>query len=324
MNWSGFETPTFSPHGLGVRSLGSILDQIRSLGYNAIRLPFATEIFDPAKTPLGIDYTKNPELSGLSGLALFDAVIAGARERGLKVILDRHRLDSSGQTELWYSAQIPESRVIAEWQTLAQRYKDDSTVIGVDLFNEPHGAARWGNGDPATDWRMAAERLGNAVLAVNPHLLILVEGVETANDRWYWWGGNLRAAGASPVSLSVPNQLVYSAHDYPVAVSTQPWFFDLSYPHNMPPIWDETWGYLHENGIAPVLVGEWGSRYESWMDQTWMNELAQYLKDNGISFTYWCLNPDSANTGGLLADDWTTVHAAKQAVLAPLLAPPLP
>jgi len=56
-------------------------------------------------------------------------------------------------------------------------------------------------GDPSRDWRLAAERAGNAILAINPDLLIIVEGVEcygpgSKNDPWKgagctWWRGNL-------------------------------------------------------------------------------------------------------------------------------------
>jgi aryl-phospho-beta-D-glucosidase BglC (GH1 family) len=52
---------------------------------------------------------------------------------------------------------------------LAQRYANNSTVIGADLHNEPHGSACWGCGDNATDWRLAAERAGNAIHTVNPN-----------------------------------------------------------------------------------------------------------------------------------------------------------
>ncbi|WP_234383447.1 glycoside hydrolase family 5 protein [Streptomyces dysideae] len=33
----------------------------------------------------------------------------------------------------------------------------------------------------------------------------------------------------------------------------------------------------------------------------------QYLKKNGISYTYWCWNPDPGVTGGALKEDWKTV-----------------
>lgn len=67
-----------------------------------------------------------------------------------------------------------------------------------DLKNEPHGCASWGDGVLRTDWRLAAERLGAAVLEVNPHLLVFVEGVErnatVQPKESCWWGGHIQAA----------------------------------------------------------------------------------------------------------------------------------
>lgn len=45
------------------------------------------------------------------------------------------------------------------------RYQSAWNVFGVDLKNEPHDAATWGDGNLRTDWRLAAQRLGNAILA---------------------------------------------------------------------------------------------------------------------------------------------------------------
>jgi endoglucanase len=70
-----------------------------------------------------------------------------------------------------------------------------------------------------------------------------------------------------------------------------------------------------------VWIGEFGTKDETAMDQTWLKEMAAYVTKKNLSFAFWALNPDSGDTGGLLADDWMTVNADKQAVLAPLLAP---
>src|SRR5919198_985739 len=80
-------------------------------------------------------------------------------------------------------------------------------LSGIDLHNEPHDQATWGDSNRATDWRLAAERAGNAVLRVNPHLLIFVEGVQFYDGDNYWWGGNLEGAAAAPVRLAVPQRL---------------------------------------------------------------------------------------------------------------------
>src|SRR6185312_3582744 len=200
-------------------------------------------------------------------------------------------------------------------------YANDPTVVGVDLHNEPHDPATWGDGNSATDWRLAAERAGNAVLGVNPHLLVIVEGIQTVGGDTYWWGGNLKNAGQFPVQLSVPNQLVYSAHDYPSTVFAQTWFSAPNYPSNLPGVWDQHWGYLVTQGVAPIWVGEFGTEDVTASDQQWFAAIASYLGSNGISFSFWSWNPDSGDTGGILQDDWQTVNTNKQQVLQPLLAP---
>lgn len=39
INWFGMETANYAPHGLWSRGYKEMLDQIKSLGYNTIRLP---------------------------------------------------------------------------------------------------------------------------------------------------------------------------------------------------------------------------------------------------------------------------------------------
>src|SRR4029079_998853 len=111
-------------------------------------------------TPNGIDFGKNADLVGLNGLQIMDKLIEGAGKRGLKVVLHRHRPDSGAQSELWYTGAYPETRWISDWKMLATRYKGNTTVVGFDLHNEPHGTATWGTDVTSTDWRLAAERAG--------------------------------------------------------------------------------------------------------------------------------------------------------------------
>ncbi|MBO0797568.1 MAG: glycoside hydrolase family 5 protein, partial [Blastocatellia bacterium] len=280
VNWFGFETNLYVPHGLFTRNYQDMLDQMKSLGFNAIRLPYCNQMFDAGSTPNGIDFNMNPDLQGLNSLQIMDKIIAYCGQIGLRIILDRHRPDSNAQSALWYTAQYSEARWISDWQMLAQRYANNPTVVGADLHNEPHAPAIWGT-DPnstntTTDWRAAAQRAGNAILSVNPNWLIFVEGVDaftnpvtgaTDND---WWGGNLEGVNYAQVTLNVPNRLVYSAHEYATSVYTQPWFNDPTFPNNLPSVWDKFWGFPYKQNIAPVWVGEFGSTLTSTLDQQWI------------------------------------------------------
>lgn len=318
INWFGMETANYAPHGLWTRDYKSMLDQIKGQGYNTIRLPFSNQLFDAGSIPNSIDFSngKNADLQGLSGVQIMDKLVAYAGQKGLRILLDRHRPDSGGQSELWYTGSYSEQRWINDWKMLASRYANNPTVIGADLHNEPHGSACWGCGNQSTDWRLAAERAGNAIHTVNPNWLIFVEGIGCINGDCSWWGGQLKNAGQYPIRLNVANRLVYSAHDYPASLYAQTWFSDPNYPNNLPGVWDSYWGYLHKQNIAPVLVGEFGSKLQTASDRQWLNKLTQYLGSNGMSWTFWSWNPNSGDTGGILNDDWTTINADKQSYLA--------
>jgi endoglucanase len=315
INWFGFETESFSPHGLSVRNYQSMLDQMAHLGFNTLRLPYSNQLFDSASAPTGINYKLNPDLRGLKGLALMDKIVAGANKAGLCVILDQHRPDAYAQSPLWYTDHLPESRWISDWVMLANHYKGNSTVIGADLHNEPHGNATWGDGNTSTDWRLAAERGGDAILATNPDWLIFVEGIETYRGDAYWWGGNLRGAKQFPVHLSHPDKLVYSAHTYGPEVWMQTWFQSPSFPNNLPSVWTAHWAYLQIDGIAPVYMGEFGGSMNAGKQAVWQTSLMKFLGQHHISYTYWCWNPDSGDTGGILKNDWTTVDQARLNIL---------
>jgi endoglucanase len=325
VNWFGLETESFAPHGLWARNWSQMLDQMAGQGFNTLRLPYSNELFDSASKPNGINYHVNPDLVGLTGPQIMDKIVNGATSRGMMVMLDRHRPTSRAQSPLWYTDKVSEDRWIKDWVDLAKHYRNNPLVIGADLHNEPHGNATWGDGNHATDWRAAAERAGNAVLAANPNWLIFVEGIESYQGKGYWWGGNLQGAKDKPVQLTDQSKLVYSAHDYSPKVWSQTWFNDPKFPANLPALWDAQWGYLVKSGQTPVVLGEFGGRSVGGdQEGVWQHALVGYLKQNKISYTYWSWNPDSGDTGGVLADDWATVNKDKMALLKSYQAPMAP
>jgi len=324
INWFGFETSNLVPHGLWTRDYKSMLDQIKSTGYNTIRMPYSDDIFKNAIVQ-GINQSNgmNADLTNLTSLQIMDKLVNYGGSIGLKFILDRHRPDSSGQSALWYTSTVSEATWIADLKSLATRYAGNSAVIGIDIHNEPHDPACWGCGDQTIDWQAAATRAGNAVLASNPNMLIFVEGIQTYNGTSGWWGGNLMGVADHPISLSVANRLVYSAHDYATSVSDQTWFHDPTYPANMAGIWNTRWGFVFNQNIAPVWIGEFGTTLASTIDQTWLRTLVSFMKTGTDSYqwTFWCWNPNSGDTGGILNDDWTTINTTKDAYLSSIKFP---
>ena len=333
VNWFGMESTTQAPHGLWTRSYKEMINEMAGLGFNTIRLPYSSELLHTTAAPNGIDFSKNADLQGLSGVQVMDAIIAYAGQQGMRVILDHHRSGAGAGTSdngLWYDSTYTEDAWVADWVTLANRYKTNSTVIGFDLHNEPHSGV-WGGGG-ATDWARAAERAGNAALAVNPNLLMFVEGVESYQGQNYWWGGNLMGVKDRPIVFNVANRLVYSPHDYPNSVFPQTWFQTADFGAGLPAVFRKAWGYIYEQNIAPVYIGEFGTKLVDPKDAIWLEAITSYISgdlDNngtrdiatgnqGINWTFWSWNPNSGDTGGILADDWKTVNQNKMAYLTPV------
>lgn len=322
INWFGIETEQHSPHGLWKRDYKQMLAQIRSLGYNVIRLPYGVQSLR-ASNATGIDFSigSNQELQGKSPIEVMDAVIQEAERQGLLILLDSHRLNDQRIPELWYGDGFTEADWIDTWKMLATRYKNQANIIGADLKNEPHGKASWGTNDQATDWRLAAERAGNAIQSINPNWLIVVEGVENnvpgQKLKIHWMGANLEGVERFPVRLSRPNKVVYSPHEYGQGVFNQPWFSEASFPNNLINRWETGWNYIATKGIAPVWIGEFGGRQ---IDSTskegiWQRKLVDFVNQKDLGFAYWSWNPNSGDTGGILQDDWLNVQAPKQELL---------
>lgn len=347
VNWFGFETGNACPHGLWTRDYKSMLKQIKDLGFNCIRLPWCNDMLTAIPNSIqinasGVDaYTGikglNLDLAGLNAIQVMDKVLEECARLDIKIILDNHSRAHDGYMNetLWYKAGYTEEKWISDWVMLVNRYINNPVVIGADLKNEPHGnmttgmkpPATWGYNEPGqgvTDWKAAAERCGQAILAANPNMLIIIEGVESFKGSGYWWGGNLKGVKEYPVTSIPKANLVYSAHEYGSGVFNQSWFSAPNYPENMPAIWDDNFWFIYKQNIAPVLIGEFGiqeaqAANPNSIDYKWLTTFMAYVGKQA-SWTFWCINPDSGDTGGILKDDWVTVNTAKYNILKPYLA----
>lgn len=321
INWFGLETADFALHGLWCKNMQELLD-FTAQHFNAIRMPFSAELAlnMDSRQPGNIDYAANPDLQGLTTGQVMDRFVQECAQRGLLVMLDMHRLAAAKDIpELWYDAEYPEAAVLKAWKTIVLRYKNCRNVFAADLNNEPHGRATWGDGNLATDWRLGAERIAAVVQEANPRLLIFVEGVESACGEHSWWGGCFTAAGQAPVRLPVADKLVYSPHVYGPSVHAQPYFSAPDFPNNLPPIWIKHFACVLKDNQGPAIVpGEWGGwARDGSSDLVWQQHIAQWFCDNGVTSSfYWCLNPNSGDTGGVLCDSWCTPQQHKLDIIA--------
>lgn len=427
INWYGFEQLGL-PMGAWSRAYRTktvegvvhegMLDEIKRLGFNSIRLLFSQDVTWPGTKPLAgvfgqwnstyIDAALNPEIMDdvvyqtpqkvKTSLEILDLFVGWCQELKLRIIFDMHCLAPDDNNVLatngkWYTTTTPsasgstsgakreprnEAQAIAAHVFLADRYKNMPIVCGFDLINEPHECT-WDR-NPLTGVVGFYERCGNAIHAVNPHVLIICEGVsergmnsgtvdhtpvgsentqESLQGLYQWgviWSGKLDEVARvnnMPVTLSIPNKVVYSPHEYGSYMygsgAGHQWFAPeqfvgagytgLPFPDNMFDVWRRQWGYLAEENIAPVWIGEWGSYFRvggdpatgnagnygqnhyDW-DIAWASKLADYCNTYSIGYAFWALNP-GGDPDGLLeqasSGAWKGAQQFKVDILQPFL-----
>lgn len=336
VNWFGYNTGTNTFDGLWSCDLNTSLDSIADRGFNLLRIPMSSELIlqwsNGTYPTANYNQSTNSYLVGMNSLEIFDYVIGQCRANGIKIMIDIHcaKTDASGHNyPVWYNGSISEKDYINSLEWIANRYKNDDTIIAYDIENEPHGKpnesprAKWDNSTDSDNWKYVAEKTAKAILAKNPNVLIMVEGIEiypmdtktngnftsTNNADYYfnWWGGNLRGVKDNPVDLGkYQNKLVYSPHDYGPTVYQQPWLTgNYTYESLHSDCWDDNWLYIYDDNIAPLLIGEWGG-YMKDPNLKWMTYMRKLIVDNKLNHTFWCFNANSGDTGGLVLDDFTT------------------
>lgn len=322
-NWFGYNVGSQVFDGVWSRNMHECLNEIADHGFNLLRVPMSTQILlqwknnepDPM---VKVNEWKNPELTeeGVVGgkikysFEIWNMAVNWCRENGIKIMMDIHSPSTNAaghQIPLWYDENYSTEDWLEALEWFCDYYKDDDTIIAIDLKNEPHGKpeegkfAKWDNSTDLNNWKYAAERGAAACLSQNPNLLIMVEGIECypkfdegadwstpsidyanygkPSKIWgAWWGGNLRGVRDYPVDLGkYQSQLVYSPHDYGPEVHPQEWFYlkddtkTFSRETLLDDYWYGSWAFIVEDKIAPLLMGEWGGWVDEEHDKTGEN-----------------------------------------------------
>ena len=310
ISWFGFETQDMVMNGLWSHPMTFYMDLLQQEGFNAMRVPFSSEWilyhFDsyPYDGLLGSD----PERQHKKSIEILDDVFDMAHTRGIRILLDLHRLKWDYISELWYSTvdeRFTSDTFLQAWYAVLDRYQGHPALWGVDLLNEPHGTATWGTGDHSNDWRLFAEYALAQIEAryTNATWIYMVEGVG--------WGKDLTGAAYAPLRppISAVNRTVYSVHNYGKSVVSSVNPYDVNSLHQD---WDAHFGFL-----PYVITGEYGGL--DTIDEPWMENYAKYLITKNITDTFfWSLGPNSGDVAGYLHDDWTTVDTFKRELVQSL------
>jgi endoglucanase len=293
VNWYGASEDLGVPVGLDLIHRNLLAQLIVGFQFNCVRFPFSAWMTGQTAAVPDQYLAANPDLSGATPIQVYDACVEALTGAGLMVIPNCHLLDfgwccaNGDNNGLWFNDRWTEAQFTATWQEMVKRYVSNPLVVAMDVKNEPRPATvggrvlspTWGPGDQ-TDFAVMYTSIGNTIHDLNPHVLIICEGLGYATD--------LSGVASHPVKLAQANKVVYSMHDYS-------WFHPANqtqaeYAQAM----DKAGGYVLSEKIAPLWIGEFGDTVTSLAAQgsgSWWANIRAWLTGNDIDWCWWALNP---------------------------------
>ncbi len=308
INWFGFNTPINSVHSLWQTSLDEYIKILVDNKFNAVRLVMSAKVMlnlDTEKVN-GANEDKNPGINGMTAGDFLDELVDRLADAGILVMLNLHRFTGEGSNEedigkVWFNEAYPQDKIIEAWVTVARRYIGSPNVFAMDIKNEPWGS-KWGGGDPKTDWPAFCQKVGDAIHAVNPKVLIGVAGVTEIV-----WSDNVGGAEKAPIKLKLPDKVFYTPHFYTI--------FKYKPDADFKSYMDKCVGNLVKSG-ATVIVGEWGWDETNAEDVKWMEQYVAYMNSIQLANSfYWALNENAGLNHGILKTGSSTVKIDKIAYI---------
>lgn len=243
---------------------------LKACGMNSIRIPFNYRLF----TKENYCGQNNPD----RGFELLDRVIGWCKKEKLYVILDMHcapggqtgdNIDDGVGYPFLFKSPAMQQQCAAIWRRIAGHYKNETTIIGYDLLNEP--IATYFNADEFNPYLEPVYKLiTKAVRAVDKNHIIILGGAQ--------WDSNFKCFGAP-----FDSKLVYQFHKY----------------------WTKTTGkeviqdYIdfRDKYNVPIYCGETGENKDEWCEA-----FRKTLEENNIGWHYWPYKKMD-NTAGIITFD---------------------
>lgn len=231
--------------------------QIKRFGANVIRLPFNYRHFERDDKPF--EYLED-------GFVRLDSAVNWCAKNGVYLIFDMHaaqgwhnpdwHADSAHMQVLLYSHRHFQDRVAALWGEIAKRYKNEPTVAGYALLNEPVTRVEYESYDPSYfDWDGLNEvhrRAVEAIRAVDKRHLLFLEGDNFSSEY-------------EGLDVTFDPQLVLSLHNYIEATDCEGVYPGVTDGEQ----WDKSRiekRFTEHSGVRkarlhgiPMLVGEFGA-----------------------------------------------------------------
>jgi aryl-phospho-beta-D-glucosidase BglC (GH1 family) len=222
------------------------IEFIRKSGFNSVRIPMHYALFTDRA----------------GGFRLLDRVIEWCKDASLLVILDLHaapggqtgtNIDDSWGYPWLFESDNAQQQTVALWRAIAMRYRDERTVLGYDLLNEPipHFPA-------VQKYNSKLEPLYKRIVAgvreVDRNHVVILGGAQ--------WDSNFKVFGP-PFDANA----MYTFHKYWTA-----------------PTRDVIREYLdfRDRYNTPIWMSESGENTDDWI-----SKFTRTLEDNAVGWCFW-------------------------------------
>ena len=226
---------------------------LKQSGFNSVRVPFNYRLFVSKDDP--------QRLEGV-GYELLDRVVRWCKQEGLYVILDMHaapggqtgdNIDDSWGYPYLFDSLESQDLTVRIWQKLARQFRDETTVIGFDLLNEPiatHFDANYFNPKLEPLYRKVVA----AIRTVNKNHIIFLGGAQ--------WDTNFKIFGPP-----FDKKLAYTFHKY---------WFDVKQQAI------QEFVDFRDKYDVPIWMGESGENTDEWI-----TSFRTLLDQNEIGWCFW-------------------------------------
>jgi endoglucanase len=292
-NLSGGEFGGVYPGSIGTHygyPTNKCLDYFKSKGLTLIRFPFRWERLQRTNgTTLNVDLDQT-ELGRLK------TFIAEAEARNMKIIPDMHNFarysfdGGTTQTRIDDNSNLTRQHLGSIWRKLAEAFASYSNIWGYDIMNEPYNMQ--GGVDGGTHWKAIAQVVIDSIRTVDTHTPIIICG-DRYSSALYW----LQASDRLKDLVDPANKLIFSSHVY----------FDKDQSGNYAKPFSEE-GAHTQTGVDRVkpfvdwlkannkkgFVGEYGIPTDEATPDKYLpvlDNMLEYLSENGIPGTYWSAGP---------------------------------
>jgi len=233
---------------------------IARTGANTIRLPFHYKLFTDE------DYL---DLTGPGdGFKRIDDVVGWCRKHGLKVTLDMHdcpggntgdNIDDSYGHAWLFEEEAYQRQYCEIWRKIAAYYRDEPTVLGYDLMNEPISSRLKDMARLNEQLERVQFRALDAIREVDKNHVIILAGGQ--------WNGNFSVF----TDFRKDPNMMYECHHY-----------DFGNPVYNDARVREFAAFRDKSGL-PMFMGETGHN----PSYDWYRQIRESMERNNIGWTFW-------------------------------------